>query len=120
MSQILAFSLMIYSLVNRDRLCFVHLLRVPRLSEFVPLLSSGVLLSIRTISAFAAIAYATLTSAVALASLLGYIAISGVKACGGGAVGVWCGMNFLMIARAIVLFWRYLGSSSPLRVSEGE
>ena len=245
-SQILAFSLMISSLVQRGRLYFVHLLRVPRLSELVPLLSAGALLSIRTISLLATIAYATsiaaargvielaayelcrqlwifkatvlnslttaaqalvasamaartfkrareiadhtlrlatgfgfilgifaiatgtalpglftsseavshraaecirvaalcaplngavfaldgilaacedyryLASAIALACLFGCIAISGVKACGGGAVGVWCGMNFLMIARAIVLFWRYLGSSSPLRVSEGK
>jgi putative MATE family efflux protein len=60
--------------------------------------------------------------AIALAGLAAVAALTAVRLGGGGVVAVWGGLNVLMIARATVLFARYLSRSSPippLKISGG-
>lgn len=54
------------------------------------------------------------SAAIAFASLLGCVALTVGRVLGGGASGVWASINLLMIARAVVLFWRYNSPRSPI------
>lgn len=62
-SQILAAIVMIVVLIRRNHLHLRDLCRVPAITEMKPLLSAGFLLSIRTLSLLATVAYATATAA---------------------------------------------------------
>lgn len=60
--------------------------------------------------------YRYMAGAIALASFTTCVALTGVRFFGGGVVAVWGGLNLLMVARAAVLFARYMSASSPIPV----
>lgn len=62
--------------------------------------------------------YRYLAGAIALASFVACAAITGVRVFGGSVVYVWAGLNMLMVARGAVLFWRFWGRGSPIKVRE--
>lgn len=58
--------------------------------------------------------YKFLAGGIAVACSVACMALVGVWSGGIGVGGVWMGVNLLMVARAIVLGWRYLGSGGPM------
>lgn len=60
--------------------------------------------------------YRYMAGAIALASFTACVALTGVRYFGGGVVAVWGGLNLLMVARAAVLFARYMSASGPIPV----
>lgn len=60
--------------------------------------------------------YRYMAGAIASACVLTCIALTAVRAVGGGAPMVWGGLNLLMVGRAAVLSYRYMSSAGPIPV----
>lgn len=58
--------------------------------------------------------YRYMAGAIAIAAIAACGVLTGVRMYGGDVVAVWAGLNVLMIARAVVLGWRYVGKDSPI------
>lgn len=61
-SQVVAVTLMLMSMIRRKRLYIVDLLRIPKVQDVVPLLRAGAALTVRTFSILGTVAYATATA----------------------------------------------------------
>jgi Na+-driven multidrug efflux pump len=58
--------------------------------------------------------YSFMAVAIAVAGFVAVIALTAVRWAGGGVAAVWGGLNVLMVARAVVLIFRYTSRSSPV------
>jgi putative MATE family efflux protein len=58
--------------------------------------------------------YSFMAVAIAVAGFVAVIALTAVRWAGGGVAAVWGGLNVLMLARAIVMIFRYTSRSSPV------